>query len=111
MRRKLKRFGLFAGITMLVIVIAAAIALYLMGLRDKEHARFFNAGKSVNGFLSDYNHALKHAFQTHDPSGVATSYSDSYRSPHRGRWLMKRDADQGDIGCYSVVVDGAQDFS
>ncbi|PYT09038.1 MAG: hypothetical protein DMF60_03395, partial [Acidobacteria bacterium] len=105
MKRRLKALGRILIVASITIGAAVALALYVMARQDARHARFFNTGKAVNKFLSDYNHALKDAFEKKTTSELAEFYSDSYFSPGRGRWVMKRQKDAGDVACYRLAAE------
>ncbi len=110
MKRKLKRLAQVLAALSLILAVAVATALYVMARKDKQHARFFSTGKSVNNFLSDYNHGLKDAFDKKDASELTRYYSDGYFSSGRGHWVMNRDKDEGDIACYRVLAEGRDDY-
>ena len=110
MKRRLKALGRILIVASITIGAAVALALYVMARQDARHARFFNTGKAVNKFLSDYNHALKDAFEKKTTSELAEFYSDSYFSPGRGRWVMKRQKDAGDVACYRLAAEGEYDY-
>src|SRR5919199_2706237 len=110
-KRKLLRrlakipFGLAA-----VIGVGVAVALYVMSRQDREHARFFNTGKSVNTFLSDYKRGVEEAFKKKDVSEVTRFYSDRYSSPARGRWVTQPASDESDVSVLNVVAEGRTDY-
>jgi hypothetical protein len=88
-----------------------AIALYIMGRRDAKHARFYNTGKSINSFLTEYSRAVREAFQKRNAAAVAVLYSDNYFSPGRGRWESKQDQSEGDVWVFRLAAQGQEDFS
>jgi len=70
---KKKLFKTLAKLTVVLLVIVGsviAVMLYVMARRDKEHAKFFNTGKSVNVFLGNYTRALRESFEKKDPAPV-----------------------------------------
>ena len=111
MKRRLKSLARILILSSITISVAIAIALYVMARKDAQHARFYNTGKAVNKLLSDYNHALKDDFENKTTSQLAQFYSDSYLSPGRGKWAMKRDKDAGDVACYSLAREGQNDYN
>src|SRR5713101_2080201 len=100
---------------LIVVVVLApanfALSLYVMARKDKEHERFYNTGKSVNQFLATYKHGLEEAFKKKDASEITQFYSDHYASPGRGRWVLKPDQDAGDVGCFTLKVEGRKDYA
>jgi len=108
-----RRVKILMRVLLVLIVVAGAgagIGPYMMARKDAEHAKFYNTGKSVNSFLSDYNHALKEAFEKKDASPVLRFYSDRYASPGRGRWTLKPDGAESDVAIARLRVEGNQDY-
>src|SRR5262249_58418252 len=97
MKRRLTTLAKGLGVLGLVAGVGIAIALYVRGHRDAQHARFYNTGKSINSFLSDYSHAVREAFQKRTADPVASLYSDSYFSPGRGRSATQQRHLQSDL--------------
>src|SRR5713226_1380786 len=95
------------------IVVAATVGLtlFVMARKDKEHARFYKTGKSVNAFLNDYKNALEDCFKTQNVSAVLAFYSDHYASPARGRWTLKPDLAQGDVDSFKLVSESQKDYA
>jgi hypothetical protein len=110
MKRRVKILMRVLLVSTLVAGAGVGLASYVMAHKDAEHAKFYNTGKSVNGFLSDYNHALKEAFEKKDASPVLRFYSDRYASPGRGRWTLKPDGGESDVAIARVRVEGNQDY-
>jgi hypothetical protein len=110
MKKKLKKLARVLIVLSLLVCVVAALTLYVMARKDKMHARFYNTGKSINKLLSDYNHALKDAFNKKDTAQLIRFYSDSYSSPARGRWVTRRDNDESDVACYRLIAEGADDY-
>jgi len=96
----------------LLVIVGSVIAatLYVMARRDKEHAKFFNTGKSVNVFLGNYTRAIRESFEKKDPAAVMSLYSDKFRSPGRGHWQMAPASEESDVSISRVVIEGRQDF-
>ena len=109
-RRLLKTLAKLTVVLLVIVVSVVAAVLYVMGRRDKEHARFFNTGKSVNVFLGNYTRALRESFEKKDPGPVMSLYSDRFWSPGRGRWEMKPASEESDVSISRVVINGRQDF-
>ena len=101
--------------TLAALAVAAGLgvgaALYVMARKDREHARFFETGRSVNNFLTSYTKAVKEGFGKKDVSAVTALYSDQFASPARGRWVMKQDENESDVVVSRVVAEGGQDYS
>ena len=109
-RKLLKRLAkILLGLAALVGV-ALAVALYVMGRQDKEHARFFDTGKSVNNFLSDYKRGVEEAVKKRDVSEITRFYSERYSSPARGRWVARPAPDESDVSVLNVVAEGRGDY-
>ena len=100
---------LIAGCCVLAAIVG--LTLFVMARKDKQHARFYNTGKSVNAFLNDYKHALEDSFKRRDFSETMALYSDRYASPARGRWILKPDLAQGDVASFKLVSDGRKDYA
>ena len=100
---------LIAGCCVLAAIVG--LTLFVMARKDKQHARFYNTGKSVNAFLNDYKHALEDSFKRQDFSETMAFYSDRYASPARGRWVLKPDLIQGDVASFKLVSDGRKDYA
>src|SRR5262249_8293590 len=111
MKRRLTTLAKGLGVLGLVAGVGIAIALYVMGHRDAQHARFYNTGKSINSFLSDYSHAVREAFQKRNADAVASLYSDRYLSPGRGRWETQQDKSQSDVSVFRLAAQGQEDFN
>jgi len=96
----------------LLVIVGSVIAatLYVMARRDKEHAKFFNTGKSVNVFLGNYTRAIRESFEKKDPAAVMSLYSDKFWSPGRGHWQMAPASEESDVSISRVVIEGRQDF-
>src|SRR5215212_1927391 len=91
--------------------LGAGAALYLMARGDREHARFFETGRSVNNFLGGYTEAVREGFAKGDAGPVAELYSERFDSPARGRWVLRADADEGDVAVSRLAAEGSQDCS
>ena len=109
-KRRILRRVLRALIILGVLAVAiVALGLYVMARKDKEHARFYNTGKSVNQFLANYKHGMEEAFKKKDASELTQFYSERYVSPGRGRWVLTRDQDASDVTCLVLKADWNKD--
>jgi FG-GAP-like repeat len=109
-RRLLKKLAMLTVVLLVIVGSVIAVALYLMARSDKEHAKFFNTGKSVNAFLGNYTRALRESFDKKDPAAVMSLYSDRFRSPGRGQWQMAPASAESDVSISRVVIKGRDDF-
>ncbi|HKP84236.1 MAG TPA: VCBS repeat-containing protein [Pyrinomonadaceae bacterium] len=109
-KRLLKTLAKLTIVLLVIAVSVIAATLYLMGRRDKEHARFFNTGKAVNVFLGNYTRAIRESFEKKDPAAVMSLYSDRFWSPGRGRWELGSAKDESDVSVSRVVINGKQDM-
>jgi hypothetical protein len=109
-RKILKTLLKILGVLIVLAGVAVVAALYVMARKDKEHAKFYSTGKSVNAFLSSYSKAIREGFERRDPSPVAALYSDRFASPARGHWVMRAGAGESDVSILRVAVEGREDF-
>src|SRR5881227_1966796 len=109
-RKLLKRLAKILVGVAAVVGVGVAVALYVMSRQDKEHARFFNTGKSVNNFLSDFKRGVEEAVRKGDVSEVTRFYSDRYSSPARGRWVARPAQDESDVSVLKLVAEGRADY-
>lgn len=110
-RKILKTLLKTLGVLAVIGATAVGVALYVMARKDKEHARFYNTGKSVNAFLGGYSKAVREGFERRDAEAVASLYSDRFASPARGRWVMRAGAGESDVAIFRLASDGRQDFA
>src|ERR1043165_2922147 len=75
-RKLLKRLAKILLGLAVVVVVGVAVALYVMSRQDREHAKFFDTGKSVNTFLSDYKRGVEEAVKKRDVSEITRFYYD-----------------------------------
>ncbi len=100
-RRWPKRLALVFGLVGL-----AVLGTYLFFARqDAEHARFFQAGTSINAFLADYCRGLKQAGDEEDLSALLAYYAPSYSSPSRGSWRWGAPRDVGGAQVQTLLVE------
>jgi hypothetical protein len=110
-RKRIRKLARILAVVAAVVGVAVGAALYAMARKDAEHARFFETGRSVNNFLSGYTKAIKEGFAKGDASSVSALYSERFSSRSRGRWALRRDADESDVTVSRLAPDGAQDFA
>ena len=91
--------------------VAVIIALFYMSRSDKEHARFYATGKSVNTFLSDYKHGIEEAFKNNAADEVVKLYADDFNSAGRGRWILQNAPPENDVTVLKLERVGEQDFT
>src|ERR1044072_3929705 len=109
-KRLIKTLAKLAIVLLVIVGSVIAATLYVMARRDREHAKFFNTGKSVNVFLGNYTRAVRESFEKKDPAPVMSLYSVRFWSPGRGRWEMKPASEESDVSISRVVINGNQDF-
>ena len=99
----------------LVPVVAALVfvpwTLHGMAQKDEQHAQFHNAGKTINGFLSEYCRGVEAALAERETSRLAAFYSDSYRSPGRGRWVWSAPDAEASAAVHHRLAEGNEDFT
>ncbi|MBU08338.1 MAG: hypothetical protein CME13_10250 [Gemmatimonadetes bacterium] len=93
----------------LSVGLAALLVGWVSGL-DEEHERFYETGKMINSFLSEYGQALKHAHAEGDLTPMSNLYAVDYASPGRGRWVLEADHDIQDIVVLELVKEGSRDY-
>lgn len=109
-RRFVRTLAMLTAVLLVIAGCVIAVALYLMARSDKEHAKFFNTGKSVNVFLGNYTRALRESFEKKDSAAVMSLYSDRFWSPGRGHWQMAPASEENDVSISRVVINGRDDF-
>lgn len=111
MKRVLKAIAKLSLVLLVVFGLVIAIMLYVMSRRDKEHARFYTTGKSVNTFLGEYKHGIEEAFKKKDASEVVKFYADDFNSPSRGSWRLQNAPTENDVSVTKLMREGNQDFT
>jgi hypothetical protein len=94
----------------LALMLGVAYLRHDMKRRDTEHARFLDCGQSINLFLKNYADEMAEAHLKRDPALVLSSYSQDFRSPHRGRWRLTEELDLGPVARSTLQVEGRDDF-
>ncbi len=96
----------FVGLLLLV-----PLTLHGLAKRDLEHASFYNAGKTINGFLGTYCEHFETAFGAVDPVPLTDLYSASYRSPGRGQWVWAEAELESGVAVSHRRAEGATEYS
>jgi hypothetical protein len=92
------------------VVLVAFLADRWVDSLDERHERFYETGKMINSFLSEYAGALKKAHAQGDLAPVADLYAADYAAPGRGRWELEALHDTQDIVALALVKKGAKDY-
>ncbi len=99
---------------LLVPVLGAAVAVPLglegMARRDAEHARFYNTGSSVKGFLGDYCKALEEASRAGGTGALEPFYAPDYFSSGRGALVLAEPSRQPGVEISQLERRGDADF-
>lgn len=111
MKRLLKAVAKLTLVLLVVIGLVIAVMLYMMSRSDKEHAKFFATGKSVNTFLGSYKHGIEEAFKKKDANEIVKLYADDFKSPARGRWILQNAPAENDVTVMKLTNEGNQDFT
>ncbi|MEM8930401.1 MAG: VCBS repeat-containing protein [Acidobacteriota bacterium] len=80
-KKRLRRALVMPCVAVLVVV---PWTLHSLEREDREHARFYNAGKTINAFLKDYCTGLETARSEGSVEPLMELFSDNYRAPKRG---------------------------
>ncbi len=107
-RRRIILLG--AATVVAVVVVAVTSSLYGMAAKDRLHARFYNTGKTINGFLSSYCKALEASHEGGDVSYLTALYGEDYQAPARGRWLWDDENLVSEVAVSHLRVQGNADF-
>jgi len=110
-RKMLKTLAKAFAVLAVLVGLGVSLALYMMTLKDREHAKFYNTGKAVNTLLGNYSKAIREGFEKKDSSMVARLYSDRYASPARGSWAIRPDSNESDVSVFRVSAHGRQDYT
>ncbi len=95
----------------LVVGVAVLIALFYMSRSDKEHARFYATGKSVNTFLGAYKTGIEEAFKKNAADEVVRFYADDFNSAGRGRWTLQNTPSENDVTVQKLERASEQNFT
>ena len=93
------------------LAVLVPLTLHGMSKEDRRHARFYNAGKTINGFLSSYCEGLEASVAESDPAKTDAFYSAGYRAPGRGRWVWGAEEPQTGVAVTARLSRGGADFS
>jgi hypothetical protein len=110
MKRRLKTLARILVVLGVAAGAAIGVGLYAMGRQDAVHARYYNSGKSINAFLSNYSHALRADSEKKGVDEIIGLYSDAYFSPGRGQWQRRPDQSESDVAVFRVAPEGHKDF-
>ncbi len=110
MSKRKKIAGLIL-VPLVAVLILVPVTLRGMAKEDERHAQFYNTGKTINSFLSDYCKGIGAAVAESDPSKTAGFYSQSYRSPARGRWAWGAEEPETGVAMVARLRDGEADFT
>lgn len=110
LRRWLRRLAKAGLVLLLMLVIGLGVAWRWLNQADAQHARFLEAGKTINAFLKEYSHALTDAYQSQDRSHLLECYAANYESPGRGEWQFTETEDLGDSQYSTLAATGEADF-
>jgi FG-GAP-like repeat len=111
MRKRLKTLAKVALVAVGVLLLAAVAVITEMAREDRQHEEFLRTGRSINQFLTEYGHALADAFADKNAGPVARFYSDGYRAPGRGRWLLRPADPEGDVEVWRLAAEGDYPFA
>jgi len=109
--KAIRKLALILIIGCVLIAAIVAVSLFVMARKDREHAAFYNTGRSINTFLNSYKQALEDSFKSRDASPVLAFYSNQYESPGRGRWILKPDSDLSNVTCSRLTADGNKSYA
>ena len=109
-RRQKKIIGILS-VPVLAVMIGAPVTLHTMASKDRQHAQFYNTGKTINDFLYAYCGAIKESLKEGKAEPLMRSYSANYASPERGAWDFGPQRFEGDIAVYDLEIQGSGDSS
>ena len=95
----------------IVLLVLVPLTLHGLAEQDLEHARFYNSGKTINSFLSDYCKGWEAALAQSDPSRIIAAYSERYASPGRGRWTWAEEVPESGVAVAHRRTSDAADYS
>ncbi len=98
-----------AAMPCVAILVAVPLTLRSLEQSDRQHQRFYNSGKTINGFLGSYCGELKTAHGDASADALLALYSDDYHSPGRGRVSLGEDEPLGDVVARRASAAGATD--
>lgn len=111
LRRWLRRLAKVGLVLSLILTIGMAVAWRWLNQADAHHARFLEAGKTINTFLKDYSHALTDAYHSKDRSHLLECYAANYESRGRGEWQFTKKEDIGDTMYSTLSTTDQSDFN
>ena len=92
------------------VLVAVPWSFHGLSREDDRHARFYNTGKTINGFLSSYCAALESAHVRGDASLLSALYASDYRSEGRGRWEWSAEDLVGEVSVLHRRAAGRADY-
>jgi hypothetical protein len=92
------------------LAVGIVVVLGYMNYQDREHERFYQVGRSVNEFLKQYGEVFREGIVAHDVSPILSLYSDHYRSPDRGSWVLGPARLEGDVAVSLLQTQEAAPF-
>ena len=103
---------LLHGAWILLLIAGVSLFLYLRAMekQDVEHAKFYETGSSINGFLKSYTKALKASWKAGDPAVIMAFYADDYASPGRGDWAFDAGEAVGDVTHRNALAQNQRDY-
>ena len=96
-RRRRRRILLTLVALLLVAGVAVALTLAQMSRQDAEHARFYDTGASVKGFLGRYCGALREASASGGMAPLEGYYAEEFQAADGGRWTYAEAASEGGV--------------
>ena len=87
----------------LAVGVLAPKTFHDLGVKQAEHALFYDTGASINLYLKEYCAALKEAFREGSSAPLEPYYSEGYRAPRRGAWRWLPQAPEGEISRWALA--------
>ncbi len=105
-----RKVGIVAALLCVAVLVAVTVTLRGMEDSDRRHRRFYNSGKTINGFLSSYCKEIEKVYGSGDKAALLALYSSGYHSPGRGRVSFGEEQPLGDVVRRRLRVEGAEDY-
>ena len=87
-----------------------ALVFNWMARSEAEHQRFYETGKMINSFLSEYGQALKISQSEGDLAALSRMYAADYATPGRGQWMLEAGQNIRDVATFELVEKGTQHY-
>lgn len=110
MTRK-QRVARISLVPLAVALVGIPMLLHQMQEKDRQHARFYNSGKTINAFLKDYCGALEQAVNGGGEGHLMDLYSQAYASPDRGEVRFADLRDMGAVSARPLQAQGRRAYS